>query len=331
LKAFKLLRILAALALLGWLINRVGHTDLLERLRDARVELLLLALVSIVLDGLLRAFNWRQLILAMRLAPRVPYGRLLACFLSSAFLGQVVPSTAGTDALRVLSAARTIGGSLGAHAAAIVLLNAISLFAGCLIGLACLPFLGLAQEDATGLRPAVALLFCAAVLGAVSVYLIVKYQRGFALRLLRKLRGRRGFKIRRGLRRFMGNLLVFDRYATRALPVFGVACLTLLTRSTAFAFAGAAVHLQLPVLAWLTLTPSIMLSGLVPYSVAGYGGDQAASVYFLTGFGALPAKALALGLLMPLVPMFFNLLGAIPVLLGKVERNPDDHREGSSS
>jgi len=331
LRLFKLLRILAALALLGWLINRVGHTDLLERIRDARVELLLLALVIIVLDGLLRALNWRQLIVAMRLAPQVPYGKLLACFWSSSFLGQVIPSTAGTDALRVLSASRAIGGSMGAHAAAIVLLNAISLIAGCLIGLVCLPFLGLAQGGASGLRPAVAVLFGTAVLGAISVYLLVKYQRGFALRLLRKLRGRKGFKLRRGLRRFMGNLLVFDRYATRALPVFGVACLTLLTRSAAFAFAGAAVHLQLPVLAWLTLTPSIMLSGLVPYSVAGYGGDQAASVYFLTGFGALPAKALALALLMPLVPMSFNLLGAIPLLLGKIEKQTDGHGTGSAS
>jgi hypothetical protein len=39
-------------------------------------------------------------------------------------------------------------------------------------------------------------------------------------------------------------------------------------------------------------------------------------VYFLGGFGASAADALALALLMPLVPMAFNLLGAIPTVLG---------------
>ena len=179
-------------------------------------------------------------------APRVPYGKLLACFWSSAFLGEVVPSTAGTDALRVLLGARAIGGPLSTHTAAIVMLNAISLFAGCLIGLACLPFLGLALDGGTGLRPVVALLFCAAVLGMLSVYWLVKYQRRLVLQLLRKLDGRRGRKLRRGLRRFMKNLLVFERSNARALPVLGIACLTLLTRSAAFALAGASLHLQQP-------------------------------------------------------------------------------------
>ena len=322
LKPLALLRIFATLAVLGWLVTRVGHTDLLERLGEARVELIALALGIIVLDGMLRAFNWRQLLVAMRIAPQVPYGKLLRSFWSAAFLGQVAPSTAGTDAVRTLMGARAIGGPLSSHAAAIVMLNAMSLFAGCLTGLLCLPFLGLALGGATGLRPVVALLFGAGVSGMLTVYLVVKYQRGLALSFLRRLSGRRGRKVRRGLRRFMTKLLVFDRSTARALPVFGISCLTLLTRSAAFAFVGAGLRLELPPLAWLTLTPSIMLSGLIPYSVLGYGGDQAAAVYFLTGFGALPSTALALALLMPLVPTFFNLLGAIPFLLGSVERAP---------
>jgi uncharacterized membrane protein YbhN (UPF0104 family) len=310
------------LVVLGWLIVQVGHTDLLDRFAQARLGLILLGFAVIVVDGMLRALNWRQLLVAMRIAPSVPYGKLLASFWSAAFLGQVAPSTASTDAVRTLMGARTIGGPLSTHAAAIVMLNAMSLFAGCLVGLACLPFLGLASGESTGLRPVVALLFAAGVLGMVTVYGVVRYQRGLALALLRRLPRGKARKVRRGFRRFMKKMLVFDRSGARALPVFGIACLTLLTRSTAFALVGASLDLQLPLLAWLTLTPSIMLSGLIPYSVSGYGGDQAAAVYFLTGFGALPAKALALALLMPLVPTFFNLLGSIPLLMGNVERAP---------
>ncbi len=318
-KLSKALRLLAALGLLAFMISRIGHADVLERLRTIRPEIMCLAGAVIVLDGLLRAWNWRQLLLAMHFSTTVPYGRVLASFWSAAFMGQVVPSTAGTDALRALLGMRTVGGPLSAHVAAIVMLNAISLFAGCLVALIATLFLGLAYHGAAGVRPAAALLFVAAVLGASSVYLLVKFQRGLVIGLLRRLRGRRQKKLRRGLRRFMDKLLVFERYHARALPVFAIACCTLLTRSAAFALAGAAANVHLPPLAWLTIVPSTMLSGLVPYSVAGYGGDQAAVVYFLSGFGASAVDALAFALLLPLVAMFFNLLGGIPVLLGKVD------------
>jgi uncharacterized membrane protein YbhN (UPF0104 family) len=272
----------------------------------------------IVIDGLLRAWNWRQLLLAMRLSSEVPYGKVLACFWSAAFLGQVVPSTAGTDALRALLGKRTIGGPMSAHVAAIVMLNAISLFAGCVVGLTATLFLGLSLAGAAGVRPFVALLFGAAVIGASCAYLLVKYQRGLVIGMLRRLRGRKLRKLRHGLRRFIDRLLVFERRGAHALPVFAIACCTLLTRAVAFALAGAAVHVSLPLLAWGTIVTSTMLSGLLPYSVAGYGGDQAAIVYFLSGFGVLPSDALAFALFLPLVPMFFNLLGGIPVLLGKI-------------
>jgi uncharacterized membrane protein YbhN (UPF0104 family) len=316
-KPSAILRIVLALGLLAWLINRVGHGQLLERLGQARLDLMLAMVVMITIDGWLRAWNWRQLLVAMRVAPRVPYRSVLTCFWSASFLGQVLPSTAGTDALRVMFATNSIGGPTSAHAAAIVMLNIISLFAGCLVGLLCLPLLGIAWQGGTGLRPIVILLFVAAVAGALTAYGVVRWQRGIALRLLRLLKGRRGFKLRRGLRRFMAKLLVFERYNVSPLPVLGIATLTLFTRAAAFALVGAAVHVSLAPAAWLTLVPSIMLSGIVPYSVAGYGGDQAASQYFLTGFGAPAADALLLALLLPLVPMAFNLLGAIPTMLGQ--------------
>lgn len=317
-KLGKILRVTGAVALLAFMISRVGHGDLWQRLQSAQFGLLMLAFAVIVVDGLLRAWNWRQLLLAMQLGTAVPYGKVLACFWSAAFLGQVVPSTAGTDALRALLGMRAIGGPLSAHAAAIVMLNAISLFTGCLVGLVAVLFLGLGLHEAHGVRPVAALLFAAGVGGAVGIYLLVRYQRGLVIAIMRRMRGRAQRKLRRGLRRFMDRLLVFERSGAHATPVLLMACCTLLTRAVAFALAGAAVHVNLSLLAWVTVVPSAMLSGLLPYSVAGYGGDQAAVTYFVSGFGAGTSEALAFALLLPLVPMFFNLLGGIPVLLGKI-------------
>jgi uncharacterized membrane protein YbhN (UPF0104 family) len=65
--------------------------------------------------------------------------------------------------------------------------------------------------------------------------------------------------------------------------------------------------------------PAYLLSGIIPYSVAGYGGDQAAIVYMLTGFGADAAAALVFALIVPIITMTYNMLGGLPILAGRVD------------
>ena len=196
-------------------------------------------------------------------------------------------------------ASRNVGGHPSTHAAAVVMLNVISLATGCLAGLVC-AFL-LASNAATGsLRQAAAVLFAIALGAAVVGYGVLRTQRGLILRLMRRMHGR-WRKLRRGLRRFMHRLLVFERYDVRASPIIAVAFVTLLTRASMYALVGLAVGVSLPFPAWVALVPAYSLSGLMPYNVSGYGGDQAAIVYILTGFGTGGGEALAFALIVPLI------------------------------
>jgi uncharacterized membrane protein YbhN (UPF0104 family) len=236
---------------------------------------------------------------------------------AGAFLGQMVPSTAGTDAVRTVLAARTIGGHASAHAAAIVMLNALSLVVGCITGIGCALWLA-SSGSGHGVRLVALLCFAGAVTAAIGSYWLLSSQRGLLLRILRRMRGPL-HKLRRPIRRFAHKMLVFERYHVDLLPIVAVAFLTLLTRATTYAMVGLAVGVVLPFPAWVALVPSYLLSALIPYSVGGYGGDQAAIVYMLTGLGATAGGSLVFALIVPVITMTYNMIGGLPILFGKID------------
>lgn len=312
--ALRFFRIVVALGMLAFLVNKIGHTQPLQRLAKADLLYIGLAIAVVMVDGLIRAWNWCQLIRAMHFGRPAPYRTVLTIYWSGSFLGSFVPSSVGTDALRAIIASRNVGGHPSTHAAAVVMLNAISLATGCFAGLVCaylLPSIG----EAGSVRPAAVALFAFVLAAAVVGYTVLRTQRGVILRLMRHMHGR-WHKLRRGLRRFMHRLLVFERYHVGATPIIAVAFITLLTRATMYALVGLAVGVTLPLAAWVALVPAYALSGLLPYNVSGYGGDQAAIVYILTGFGVLGSDALAFALIVPLITVTFNMLGGLAVLFG---------------
>jgi uncharacterized protein (TIRG00374 family) len=317
----KWLRIIFAIGVLVVLVIKVGHAKPLERLAAAKPGYFILAVGMLILDSMVRTWNWTQLIRAMHVAPTVRYATVLGISWTGAFLGQVVPSTAGTDALRATLAARKIGGHASAHGAAVVMLNAISLTASCVVALACAVWFAL-TSSAEGVRPLATGLFAFAISAAFVGYWLLRSQRGLLLRMLRTLRGPFR-KYRRGLRRFLHRMLVFERYGVHPAPIFVVALLTLLTRATAYALVGLAIGLTLPIPAWIALVPAYMLSGLIPYSVSGYGGDQAALVYILTGFGATAGAALTFALIAPLSVMALNMLCGVSLLFDQPDAKAD--------
>jgi glycosyltransferase 2 family protein len=314
---WRILRIVAALGALIILAVKVGHTKPLERLASANLLFIVLAVGVAIVDGMVRAWNWAQVIRAMHLAPRVPYRTVLNISWAGAFLGQVLPSTVGTDALRAVLAVRKIGGLPSAHGAAVVMLNAISLVACCIAGLVCALWLQVTQVD-MGVRPVVTVLFSGPILVAACSYWLLRSKRGLMLRGLRMMRGP-WRNLRRGVRRFTHRMLVFERYDVHPAGIFSVAFITLLTRALLFALVGHAVGVHLPFAAWIALVPSFALSGLIPYSVAGYGGDQAVLVYVLTGFGVSAGAALAFALIVPLTRLAFNMLGGLSLVFGKID------------
>jgi len=310
------MRFALAIGILGLLVLKLNNAKPFERLAATKPIFVLLAISVLAIEDMARAWNWTKLIRGMYVAPRVGYGTVLRIYWMSGFLGQFVPAGVGTDALRAVMATRSIGGHPSAQGAAVVMLNAIGLTVSCAAALVCAAWLALAGHH-QGVRMFAVVLYAGVILAAVVGYWLLHWQRGAVLRLLRLMPVSLG-KVRRGLRRFIYRVLIFERYKINVLPMFAIALFTLLTRAAVFPLIGLAVGLFLPFAAWVPLVPACNLSGLIPYSVAGFGGDQAAMVYVLTGSGASAGAALTFALIVPFVGMLTNTLGGLSLLFVKL-------------
>ncbi len=152
--ARRLTRAVLALGIVAWLVHNVGMDALASQL--ARIELapLSLATALLALDGLAKAHNWQRLLSAAIGIHSVGYGRVLTWHFGGGFLGAVVPSSAGTDACRVLLALRGLGGHSAPCAASILTVNALGWFTGSMLGILGMLVLAQTGELPRLLRPA---------------------------------------------------------------------------------------------------------------------------------------------------------------------------------
>ncbi len=227
-------RCFVAGALGGRLLWFVGPGSILETLTQGDESLLAAAFASIVAYSAVRAWTWQQLMLGLGIQRSTSLQDVLGCYAAGALLGTVLPSTAGTDAVRAVLAQRRFGGPLPAHLAAIVVLNAVSWLAACTLGLAALAVLG---GDRLLVLVAVSL-FSGVIVAIVAAHSLLRYRRAWWLSLLRRVPAplRRG---RRPLRRFAGCLLLFERAEVRFGPVFATSLLAQLGVATMLWLTGA--------------------------------------------------------------------------------------------
>jgi uncharacterized membrane protein YbhN (UPF0104 family) len=289
------LRIGAALAILFFLAREAGVETVTAHVSSARVEVLAGAMLFTFGESMVRIVNWRSLLASMQ-AQRLAFWGLVGCYFTSGVLGQFVPSTAGTDALRVMITQRRFGGSTAVYAASLVVLNAVMLFAGSLIGL-----LGLGYLYLTDQLPALLLVSLPVLLGisllVPAVHVLLRWRRDLAIAALRRLRKPRWFRLRHALRRFVDALLVFEKSPGSLRRVMAIAVTAVLIQASFFAAVGFAFGVRLPIGVWSVFPPLIAVVGLMPLSVLGFGAQQGALVAVMTAFGVAPAEALAVSIL----------------------------------
>jgi uncharacterized membrane protein YbhN (UPF0104 family) len=230
----------------------------------------------------------------MGFVARGTYPRLLGCYFSGSFIGTVVPSTAGTDALRAMFATSALGGHLAIHMAPLVTLNLMSLSTGCALGLLSLALLAGQGFNAVFLA-SVALVFSGILAAAITGFLLLRYRRDLLIAILRRFRPR-WYWLRRIARKFFVGLAVFARPGAPFWPVLAVTVTTQLLRALTLLLIAVALGLTIDPAVWVLMAPLTTVSGLLPLSVAGYGGEQAALVYLLAPFGVESARAVAISL-----------------------------------
>jgi uncharacterized membrane protein YbhN (UPF0104 family) len=308
-----LLRLVIAASVLFLIVRHVGLQSVLLRLEVAQSGYLIGAAVLLLADSFIRIWNWQQILRA--LGVRVPsmYRKLTASYFSGGFLGTVVPSTAGTDALRAIFSAYLFRGHVAFFSGPIVTLNILGLTAGCSLGI-----LGIVLLSSHGYAPyflgASAGVFMAVVLGAIIVQLILKYRRDLLVLFLR-LFSPRWFRIRRIARQFLGTLHVFAKKHVHFAPIFAVAASSQFLQAMLLLLVAKAASVELPLGSWLMLAPLAALARLIPMSIAGFGGEQVALVYLIAPFGVPGADAIVISLAYATLQLLTNVVVGGPAFL----------------
>lgn len=293
----RLLRPAAAVVLVGWLVNEIGPTTILNQFASTNVMLIFAAAALLAMDGVMKAWNWHQMLDANLddYSVSLSFRRVVGWFFAGGFVGAVVPSSASTDACRVMLASRGVGGHAPACTASVVTLNALGWFAGCIVGIVAVVLLA-TQYTLPAALNAIGLFF-ALMLGALTVaYLLLAAQRARVIALLDRA-VKRWPGIRRALATFLEALLVFRHARIRFPLLVLIAAGGVFAQSAMFAVTAHAVGIDLPFTVWMMLVPLTRIVALVPVSVADFGLIQAAHVSFLGLFGVLAWEAFALSTL----------------------------------
>jgi uncharacterized protein (TIRG00374 family) len=313
--AKRTLRALIALALVAWLAHNVGVDAIMKKLAGADIRLLLLATVLLALDGVAKVRNWQLLLAANVDDQAVPFKRVAIAFFAGGLIGAVVPSSASTDACRVVLATRALGGHTPACAASIFTLNALGWFTGSLIGLT-----GFGILAATGRLPVllepVALVFVVTLALLPIAYGLLASRRSSVLRRVERIAGRWP-RVGNTLAKFVDALLVFE-HAHMRFPVFLlVAGLGLFAQTGMFALTAQALGIELPFAVWMMLVPLTRIVALIPVSIADFGLIQAAHVSVLSLFGVPAWQSFALSTLFAIEGLLIHsTLGTTAFLLG---------------
>ena len=297
-------RVCLAGVVVWWVLDKADIRDVLRQAAHVHPQYLVLVMLALLVENLIKVFNWRQM-LSVMLGRTVGFTNLLRANLAGCFLGLVVPSSAGTDAFRTLYSRAMFGGHVVVHAASMVALNLLNWFAGSLLGLAML--LALRQQDRFVIAlDVVALIFAGVVIAVPGVYLLLRTRRNWLVHSLRGVR-RKWFKVRHSARRFLDALLIFDEAHVSVPRVLIVYLLGVLAQGLAWNAAGVGVGVSLPLSCWILMVPVNGIANIVPLSISGFGFNQAAHLAVLSVFGVDAAQAVAVSALMMLAGTVYNL------------------------
>jgi hypothetical protein len=312
----RLLRAFIALMLVAWLAQRVGVHAILDEFEMVQTGMLLLATALLAADSVAKAWNWQQLLQKNIRDRQVPISRVLVWFFAGGFIGAIVPSSASTDACRVVLAARSLRGHAAACAASIVTLNALGWFAGCIVGIAGLGYLELTHQLPLLLGP-VAFIFLGTLAALPVAYGALASRRAQTMRFIERV-SRRWPSVSQTITKFVDALLVFEHAHVR-FPVFLIiATLGLLAQTGMFAVTAQAVGIELPFAVWMVLVPLTRIVALVPVSIADFGLIQAAHVWVLSLFGVPPSDSFALSSLFAIEGLLIHsTLGSLSFLIGR--------------
>jgi uncharacterized membrane protein YbhN (UPF0104 family) len=306
-----LARLAVSVALLWILADKIGDSwdeatpDLSATTFAWLAGALLLTFGGVVLS----AVRWSAVLAALGLHP--PFPRLLSLYFAGQFMGNVLPSTIGGDALRVSRLAKD-NGEPPTTFASVVLER--------LTGWFVLPVLTLtALLVNPGLRElgratAIAFTTASATLLLLAAVLYLTFRDSSALE--QRLEHREGWRRFTGAVR-LGIVRLRDApAATVRILATGLAYQLILIASALMAARALDLPADVGPTALLAFVPAVLIAQVLPISISGLGVREGLFVLFLQPLGVPQSQAIALGLLLYVLNLIVSLAGAPSFAVG---------------
>ncbi|MCW4116989.1 flippase-like domain-containing protein [Aurantimonas sp. MSK8Z-1] len=296
-----IVKIAVSLGLLAYILSSLDLADMLERTTGSDLAILALGVAVVALQPLLGALRWKVLLRALRQPSR--FAALTRWTYVGLFLGQVLPTSVGADAVRIVFARR--GGCSLKNAVNSVLLDRIALLLALVLMLAVsLPWIG-QYVGAEELYYLVPLLLVGAVGGLVLL--------AQADRLPQRFQRGRAMHAASHLARDLRATLLDPAYGGATLLLTFASHLNLIAAIYVFArAAGATVGLG----ECLVLMPSVLLASVLPISIGGWGTREFAMVAALGTAGVSPEIAVLVSVWLGLASILVTTPGALALAFG---------------
>jgi uncharacterized membrane protein YbhN (UPF0104 family) len=263
----------------------------------------------------LSAVRWSTVLAALGQHP--PFGRLLSLYLAGLFVGNVLPSTIGGDALRVSRLSRDTGEAPTTFASVVLerLTGWLVLPVITLAGLAVNP--GLRELGNPSL---IAFATAAGTLLLLGIVLALTSRKGEGIEArLEHNEGWRRFTtaVRYGIHR-----LLHEPAAAARILATGFAYQLILILSVLMAARALGLPAGAGPTALLAFVPAVLIAQVLPITMSGLGVREGLFVLFLHPLGVPKSQAIALGLLLYLLNLVVSLFGAPAFAVGHRSAGP---------
>jgi len=301
-------RLLVTAAILAYLLRSIDLGASARAMVHVDPWWFAVTLLLVAADRVVMALRWLLLLRAADVD--IKAATALRIFLTSSFVGSVLPAGVGADAARAYEvASRTSRGSQAV--ASVGIDRVLGLVAIAVLGIAGLAGYARHVEPALRLR----LMMAAAAGGAATLSIFWADRVARAVLPVRWHGTKWGWRVLR-----LGDAIgAYRRHPNVLLQVMALSIAVQLVRVFQGYGLGRGLGIQVDLTYYLVFMPVAMLLLLLPVSISGFGLPQAAIVWLLRPVGVPDAQSLALSTLLIVVGIIGNLPGA---LLYAVRRKP---------
>jgi len=303
----RFVRIALTLALTGlasvYLVWKIDVSQTADELRDAQLGWLALAVAIMVVTVAPMAWRWQRLLAAKGMHDRLRW--LLRAYFVAYTAGQVLPTSIGGDAVRILETSKRHPGNLAPITGSVLLERALGGSATLLLGAVGF-VLAIGRYD-VGAYLWIELGFVLATV-ALAVVFFARSARPWLARLAPLLRWLRVERPARGL---YEGIHAYRRDGRLLLGVFWLTVGIQAVRILAIWLTAKSVGLDLSPRLFYVMGPLFFLVMLVPFTINGLAVREAFFVSFLGSVGVGADPAFATGFLFFLITLLLSVPGGI--------------------